>query len=92
MLDLQEKLKVESDNSARLRKQIAELTVARSEGERKHLELQGMISTLQLQRDSLQQEVASLQGQLSQERSSRNQASDLQQELEGVYIYVVIPF
>ncbi|XP_069698446.1 rho-associated protein kinase 2 isoform X2 [Periplaneta americana] len=81
--DMQEKLKQEAEGSTRLRKQVAELTVAKSTSEQIHLELQGMLSTLQLQRDTLQQEVATLQGQLSQEKSSRTQASDLQQELEG---------
>ncbi|KAL0273439.1 UNVERIFIED_CONTAM: hypothetical protein PYX00_006098 [Menopon gallinae] len=42
-----------------------------------------MLASLQLQRDSLQKDVATLQGQLSQERSSRDQASDLTQELEN---------
>jgi uncharacterized phage infection (PIP) family protein YhgE len=82
--DMQEKLKTEAEGSARLRKQVAELTVAKAASEQIHMELQGMLSTLQQQRDVLQQEVAVLQGQLSQERSSRTQASDLQQELEGI--------
>jgi hypothetical protein len=82
---MQEKLKAEAEGSARLRKQVAELTVAKSANEQIHVELQGMLSTLQQQRDALQQEVAVLQGQLSQEKSSRTQASDLQQELEGIF-------
>jgi hypothetical protein len=81
---MQEKLKSEAEGSTRLRKQVAELTVAKSASEQIHMELQGMLSTLQQQRDVLQQEVAVLQGQLSQEKSSRTQASDLQQELEGI--------
>ncbi|PNF18939.1 Rho-associated protein kinase 2 [Cryptotermes secundus] len=81
--DMQEKLKTEAEGSTRLRKQVAELTVAKSASEQMHVELQGMLSTLQQQRDALQQEVAVLQGQLTQEKSSRTQASDLQQELEG---------
>lgn len=80
--DMQEKLKTETDNVQRLRKQAAELTVAKSASEQIAGQLQNMLSTLQTQRDNLQQEVASLQGQLSQERSSRTQASDQQQELE----------
>lgn len=80
---MQEKLKTEAEGSTRLRKQVAELTVAKSASEQMHVELQGMLSTLQQQRDALQQEVAVLQGQLTQEKSSRTQASDLQQELEG---------
>lgn len=80
--DMQEKLKSETDSVQRLRKQAAELTVAKSASEQIAGQLQGMLSTLQAQRDTLQQEVATLQGQLSQERSSRTQASDQQQELE----------
>lgn len=81
--DMQEKLKAETDSVQRLRKQAAELTVAKSASEQIAGQLQSMLSTLQQQRDNLQQEVATLQGQLSQERSSRTQASDQQQELEN---------
>lgn len=81
--DMQEKLKTEAEGSTRLRKQVTELTVAKSASEQIHIELQGMLTSLQQQRDALQQEVAVLQGQLSQEKSSRTHASDLQQELEG---------
>lgn len=81
--DMQEKLKSETDNVQRLRKQAAELTVAKSASEQIAGQLQSMLATLQAQRENLQQEVATLQGQLSQERSSRTQASDQQQELEG---------
>lgn len=42
-----------------------------------------MMETLQTQRDGLQREVAELQGQLSQEKSSRSHATDLHQQLEG---------
>lgn len=87
---MQEKLKTEAEGSTRLRKQVAELTVAKSASEQMHVELQGMLSTLQQQRDALQQEVAVLQGQLTQEKSSRTQASDLQQELESnVLIFIL---
>jgi hypothetical protein len=81
---MQEKLKTETEGSTRLRKQVAELKVAKSASEQMHVELQGMLSVLQQQRDALQHEVAVLQGQLTQEKSSRTQASDLQQELEGI--------
>lgn len=81
--EFQEKLKGETDSVQRLRKQAAELTVAKSASEQIAGQLQSLLSTLQTQRDTLQQEVASLQGQLSQERSSRSQASDQQQELEN---------
>ncbi|CAG2053338.1 unnamed protein product, partial [Timema podura] len=83
LTDMQEKLKGEAEGASRLRKQIAELTIAKSSSEQIQIELQGRLATLQSQRDVLQQEVATLQGHLSQERSSRTHASDLQQELEG---------
>lgn len=83
MSELQEKLKVETENCQRLRKQAAELTMAKSASEQMAGEFQTMLQTLQLQRDSLQAEVASLQGQLTQEKSSRTQASDQQQVLEA---------
>lgn len=81
--ELQEKLKVETENCQRLRKQAAELTMAKSASEQMAGEFQTLLKTLQLQRDSLQAEVASLQGQLTQEKSSRTQASDHQQVLEN---------
>nr|CAD7569624.1 unnamed protein product [Timema californicum] len=83
LTDMQEKLKGEAEGASRLRKQIAELTIAKSSSEQIQVELQGRLATLQSQRDVLQQEVATLQGHLSQERSSRTHASDLQQELEA---------
>lgn len=81
--ELQEKLKSESESAARLRKQTAELTVAKTASEQMANELQTMLAALQGQRDTLQQEVASLQGQLMQEKSSRTHATDLHKELEG---------
>lgn len=81
--DLQEKLKSENENASKQRKLIGELTVAKAANEQIQTELQSMLANLQAQRDGLQKEVATLQGQLSQERSSRNQASDLTQELEN---------
>ena len=81
--ELQEKLKAESENAAKQRKLVGELIVVKATSEQLQSELQGMLTGLQAQRDSLQKEVATLQSQLSQERSSRTQASDLTQELEG---------
>ncbi|XP_034235222.1 rho-associated protein kinase 2 isoform X1 [Thrips palmi] len=80
--DMQEKMKSESETSARLRKQAAELTVAQAASEQMQSELKSMLLLLQNQRDALQQEVATLQGQLSQERSERTQVSGLHHELE----------
>lgn len=83
---MQEKLKSESESAARLRKQAAELTVAKAASEQMSSELQIMLANLQSQRDVLQQEVATLQGQLSQEKSSRTHATDLHNELEGIVV------
>ncbi|KAK7872306.1 hypothetical protein R5R35_002762 [Gryllus longicercus] len=80
---LERQLSDMQENSSRLKKQVAELSVAKSAAEQIQAEMQSMVSSLQTQRDALQQEVASLQGYLSQEKSSRTQASDLQQELEN---------
>ncbi|KAK4879725.1 hypothetical protein RN001_007871 [Aquatica leii] len=81
--ELQDKLKVETENHQRLRKQAAELTMAKSTSEQMAGEFQTKLQTIQTQRDALQTEVASLQGQLTQEKSSRNQASDQQLVLEN---------
>lgn len=81
--EAQEKLKVETENCQRLRKQAAELTMAKSTSEQMAGEYQTMLQTLQAQRDTLQCEVASLQGQLTQEKSMLSQASDQQLVLEG---------
>ncbi|XP_022180412.1 rho-associated protein kinase 2 isoform X1 [Myzus persicae] len=80
ILELHEKLKVETDTCTKLRKQAAELGVAKAANERMAVELQTMLTTLQLNRDTLHEELATLQGQLSQEKSSLR---DLQLELEG---------
>lgn len=80
--ELQEKLKSEAENASKQKKLVGELSVVKAASEQLQAELQAMLASLQSQRDSLQKEVASLQGQLSQERSSRNQVSDLTQELE----------
>jgi len=83
MTELHEKLKVESDTCTKLRKQTAELGVAKAANERMTAELQTMLTSLQLNRDTLNEELATLQGQLSQEKSSLR---DLQLELEGKLI------
>ncbi|KAF6214490.1 hypothetical protein GE061_009233 [Apolygus lucorum] len=82
VLEKQDKLKTESETNSRLRKQVAELIVAKTASEQLASELQTMLDSLQSQRDTLQQEVAALQGQLSHERSSNAHAVDLQKELE----------
>lgn len=81
--EIQEKFKVETENCQRLRKQAAELTMAKSTSEQMAGEYQTMLQSLQAQRDTLQSEVALLQGQLTQEKSLLSQASDHQLVLEG---------
>ncbi|CAG9768355.1 unnamed protein product [Ceutorhynchus assimilis] len=81
--EMQEKLKVETENCLRLRKQTTELTMARSNSELKVNEYQTMLQNLQSHKDSLQNEVTSLQDQLSQARNALAQASDNQLMLEN---------
>ncbi|XP_058794341.1 rho-associated protein kinase 1 isoform X2 [Phymastichus coffea] len=81
--EMQSKMEREKETSTRLRKEKTELTLGKQTAEQMANELQVARSQLQAQRDLLQQEVASLQGQLSKERSSRSQASTLTAELES---------
>lgn len=81
--EMQEKLKIETENCQRARKQANELTMVKTNSELKVAEYQTMLQSLQSQRDTLQSEVTSLQEQLTQERSSRSQASDQQIVLEN---------
>ncbi|XP_054283901.1 rho-associated protein kinase 2 isoform X2 [Macrosteles quadrilineatus] len=81
--EVQEKLKAEMESGVRLKKQATELKGAKAAGEQMVAELQVVLAALQSQRDVLQQEVATLQGQLSQEKSSRTHVTDLHKELEA---------
>lgn len=81
--EMQEKLKVETENCQRLRKQTTELTMAKSNSELKVTEFQTLLQNLQTQKDSLQNEVSSLQDQLNHERNLLAQASDNQLMLEN---------
>ncbi|KAI4464751.1 myotonic dystrophy s/t kinase-related [Holotrichia oblita] len=81
--EIQEKLKVEAEACQRLRKQIAELTIAKTTAEQMASEYQTMYQNVQTQRDTLQSEITSLQNQLTQEKNSRSQASDQQVVLEN---------
>jgi hypothetical protein len=89
--DMHEKLKTEAETATRLRKQSAELTVAKSAGEQMVVELQNILATLEMERDTLQQEVATLQAKISQERSSKTQAVNLHKELEGMEDILTYP-
>ncbi|XP_060517017.1 rho-associated protein kinase 1 isoform X2 [Cylas formicarius] len=81
--EMQEKLKIETETSQKMRKQVAELTIAKTNMEMKVTEYQTLLQTVQSQKDSLQGEVTSLQEQLHQERNSRSKASDNQLLLEN---------
>ncbi|XP_015835681.1 rho-associated protein kinase 1 isoform X1 [Tribolium castaneum] len=81
--DMQEKLKVETENCQRLRKQTTELTMAKAAFEQKVAEYQAVLQNLQAQRDSLQAEVATLQGQLTQEIAARTQTSEEYRVMEN---------
>jgi Rho-associated protein kinase 1 len=81
--DFQEKYKTETENSQKLKKQVAELRLTKSDMEQKTEELQSILTGLQAQRDVLQQEVADLETRLAQERTARQQSTELQKELEG---------
>uniref|UniRef100_A0A6P7F7B7 Rho-associated protein kinase let-502 n=1 Tax=Diabrotica virgifera virgifera TaxID=50390 RepID=A0A6P7F7B7_DIAVI len=75
--EMQEKLKGETENCQKLRKQANELTIAKSNSEHKVAEYQTLLQSIQSQRDGLQAEVASLQDQLAEERNSRSQVSTI---------------
>ncbi|KAL1494849.1 hypothetical protein ABEB36_010370 [Hypothenemus hampei] len=81
--EMQEKLKVETENCQRLRKQTTELTIAKSNSELKVNEFQTMLQTLQSQKDALHKEVIILQQQLNEEKNSLAQATDNQLMLEN---------
>lgn len=80
---MQEKLKNEGETSARLRKQVTEITVAKVANEQLAVELQTAMPGLQAQRNKLEEEVNSLQNLLSQERASHSHLSRRHTELEG---------
>lgn len=82
-VDFQEKYKTETENSQKLKKQVAEFKLLKSDMEQKMDELQSVLTGLQAQRDMLQQEVAELETRLAQERTARAQGAELQKELEG---------
>lgn len=82
LTDLHEKVKNETDGNQKLKKQLTELRMIQSDAEEKSTELQSIIAGLQAQRDVLQQEVATLQTRLAQERSARAQSMEIEKELE----------
>uniref|UniRef100_A0A182SAF6 Rho-associated protein kinase let-502 n=1 Tax=Anopheles maculatus TaxID=74869 RepID=A0A182SAF6_9DIPT len=82
LADVQEKYKAEVETGQKCKKQIAELRLLSSNAEQKTLDLQSMLIGLQTMRDMLQQEMAELQGQLTQERNTRIKRMEMQKELE----------
>ncbi|XP_073833480.1 rho associated coiled-coil containing protein kinase isoform X3 [Musca autumnalis] len=81
--EMEENFKNETENSQKLKKQVAEWSLAKQELEAKIAQLQLMITSLQGQKETLQQEVAELQAQLAQEKNSRSQLKELQKETEN---------
>uniref|UniRef100_A0A182N0K3 Rho-associated protein kinase let-502 n=1 Tax=Anopheles dirus TaxID=7168 RepID=A0A182N0K3_9DIPT len=82
LADGQEKYKAEVEAGQKSKKQIAELRLLCSNAEQKAHDLQSMLVGLQTMRDMLQQEMADLQGQLTQERQTRIKRTEQQKELE----------
>ena len=66
--------------------------IFRATAEQLKMELHAKLGTMQTQRDVLQKDLASLQGQLHHERSSRSQASGMQHELESKSHYFTACF
>lgn len=82
LIDLHEKVKSESDGNQKLKKQLAELRLIKTDAEEKSNELQSILAGFQAQRDVLQQEVANLEAILVQERSARAKSMEIEKELE----------
>lgn len=81
--EMQDKLKIESDNCQRLRKQAADLTLARTTAEQMATEYQTLLAGVQVARDQAQRDASQLQALLQREQSGRALASDQQAMLEG---------
>ncbi|XP_065164721.1 rho-associated protein kinase 1 isoform X2 [Atheta coriaria] len=81
--EFQDKLKAETENCQRLRKQASELTMAKSTSEQLASEYQTMMQNMQVQRDNMKTELVMLQGQLTQEKNNRSMASNQQAVLEN---------
>lgn len=80
--DMQEKFKTENESNQKLKKQISELRLAQTDAEQKANELQSVLAGLQAQRVVLQQEVSELHSRILQERNTRAQSQEMQNELE----------
>lgn len=81
--ELHEKVKTESDSNQKLKKQLAEMRLIKTDAEEKSNELQSILTGVQTQRDVLQQEVGNLEARLAQERNARTQFIEFETELES---------
>jgi chromosome segregation ATPase len=79
LTEANEKLKTESENCSRLRKQVSELTVLLASKEQS---LNDKINSLKEGKDFLELELAKVRLALDKEESVRQQTADLQTELE----------
>ncbi|KAG0711128.1 Rho-associated protein kinase 2 [Chionoecetes opilio] len=81
--EVQDKLKSESDNNSRLRKQHAELVVTSQRKESSLTEYTEKFATVQAMRDSLERDMVNLQTQLDQERTQKHHQVDIVTQTEG---------
>ncbi|XP_050738009.1 rho-associated protein kinase 1-like isoform X2 [Eriocheir sinensis] len=81
--EVQEKLKTESDNHSKLRKQNAELLVTSQRKESSLNDYTEKFATVQAMRDSLERDMVNLQTQLDQERTHKNHQIDLVTQAES---------
>lgn len=81
--EVQEKLKTESDNHSKLRKQHAELLVTSQRKESSLNDYTEKFATVQAMRDSLERDMVNLQTQLDQERTHKNHQIDLVTQAES---------
>lgn len=87
LAELNDKLKSESDQSSRLRKQVSELTVLLSAKEQS---LTDKVSNLESIKGSLELELAQLRISLEKEESDRMQAVSLKSEVESKMQSVIL--
>lgn len=81
--ELSDKLKSESDTINKLKKQMAEVSLANATKEQALKDLNEKLIALQCTKENLERNVVNLQGQLEQEQNSHSQFSDRTKELES---------
>lgn len=81
--EVQEKLKTESDNHSKLRKQHAELLVTSQRKESSLNDYTEKFVTVQAMRDGLERDLVNLQTQLDQERTQKSHQIDLVTQAES---------